>query len=361
MKLKITLRQTFFIIGSIIGLYLILTWGKQVFMPLTIAFLLTFLFHPICNFFERYVSTTLSIVILYVILVAAAGGIIYFFVEQFISIFSGLQKVADDIDHMYRTALEWFSEQMDMTKEESEEFLQEKASGAAQTPITMIGKGLMESTFVVMNFIFVAIYTFFFLLYRRAFKNFIVSRFSKDNYKEVEVVIKKVQRMVFKYLGGLFFVILIIATLNALGLYLIGVKNAIFWGIFSGCMVIIPYIGTFIGAILPVLHATITGEHWWQPVAAAGLFIVVQFVEGNFITPNIVGSSVKVNPLAAMISVILGGMIWGVGGAIIAIPMLALLKIILDHIHSMESFGDLLDSNIYKKTNVFFNNKKGAS
>lgn len=354
MERTIGIQKVALIIGAIIGAYFILTWGKQVFLPLSFSMLLTFLLHPLCSYFERFMSSTLSIILIFLIITLLISGVFYFFIEQLISIINGLQVIVDDINNIFQTALEWFSDQMNMTEAESKEFLKSKASEAASTPLSFISQGILESTFVLMNFIFVAIYTFFFLLYRKAFKNFVVSRFKEKNQKEVELVIRKIQRMVFKYLGGIFFVILIVSTLNAVGLSIIGVKNAIFWGVFSGCLVIIPYIGTFIGAILPIIHAAITGEHWWQPVAVAGLFIVVQFVEGNFITPNVVGSSVKVNPLAAMISVLIGGMIWGIGGAVIAIPFLALIKIILDHVNGFESYGQLLDSNIFKKSKVFF-------
>jgi predicted PurR-regulated permease PerM len=74
----------------------------------------------------------------------------------------------------------------------------------------------------------------------------------------------------------------------------------------------------------------------------AAVFAFVQFLEGNFITPNIVGSKVGVNPLAAIVALILGGMIWGVAGMILSIPFTAILKVIFDHVPGLEPIGFLL-------------------
>jgi predicted PurR-regulated permease PerM len=69
---------------------------------------------------------------------------------------------------------------------------------------------------------------------------------------------------------------------------------------------------------------------------------VVQFLEGNFITPNIVGSKVSVNPLAAIIALLIGGMLWGPAGMILSIPFTAIIKVVFDHVDSLEPFGFLL-------------------
>jgi predicted PurR-regulated permease PerM len=86
----------------------------------------------------------------------------------------------------------------------------------------------------------------------------------------------------------------------------------------------------------------LTKDSIWYAVGVAGAFTVVQFLEGNFITPNIVGSKVSVNPLAAIIALILGGMLWGPAGMILSIPFTAILKVILDNIEPLEPFGFLL-------------------
>lgn len=354
---KSGVQKTALIIFCAIAFTFILIWGKQIFMPLAFSLLLTFLLHPICNYFERRMSTEISIILIFVIITAVIAGIFYFFVDQFISIASGLQKLSSDITNIYDTSLQWLSEKMNISEAEGEELIKEKASDVAQSPIKMVGTGVLESTYILMNFVFVALYTFFFLLYRRAFKNFIISRFPKEDKREVELVIKKVQRMIINYLGGLMIVIGIMAVLNSAGLLIIGVENAIFWGIFAAMMVIIPYIGTFIGAILPILHVTITGDSWWQPVSVAILFIVVQFLEGNIITPKIVGSSVKLNPLAAIIGVVFGGMVWGIAGSILAMPFLALARILFNHIDGLKDLGNLLDSDIYKREKIYLKKK----
>ncbi len=99
---------------------------------------------------------------------------------------------------------------------------------------------------------------------------------------------------------------------------------------------------TSIGSVLPILMALLTKDSIWYAVGVAGIFAAVQFLEGNFITPNIVGSKVSVNPLAAIVALIIGGMLWGPAGMILSIPFTAIIKVVFDHIHSLEAFGFLL-------------------
>jgi predicted PurR-regulated permease PerM len=134
----------------------------------------------------------------------------------------------------------------------------------------------------------------------------------------------------------------IIAVLNTVGLLLLGIEYAFFFGALAAFLNIIPYLGIIIGSILPIMMALLTKDSIWYAVGVAGAFTAVQFLEGNFITPNIVGSKVSVNPLAAIVALIFGGMLWGPSGMILSIPFTAIVKVILDNIESLEPFGFLL-------------------
>src|SRR5690606_7771915 len=105
---------------------------------------------------------------------------------------------------------------------------------------------------------------------------------------------------------------------------------------------IIPYIGTTLGGMLPFLYAVATADNWWQPLTVVGMYVIIQQLEGNIITPKVVGSSVSINPLVALLAIIVGGFIWGVSGIILAIPIAGVIKIILDHNERTASIGFLL-------------------
>ena len=96
--------------------------------------------------------------------------------------------------------------------------------------------------------------------------------------------------------------------------------------------------------LLPILFALVTKDSLWYPLGVALLFWGVQFLEGNFITPNVVGGRVSINPFAAIIALFTGGMIWGALGMILSIPVLAIIKVICDAVGSPQPIAFLLDN-----------------
>ena len=151
-----------------------------------------------------------------------------------------------------------------------------------------------------------------------------------------------IQRVIGSYLSGLIIVILIVAILNSVGLMIVGVPYPIFFGVFASILTIIPYIGILIGALLPALFVLAVTGSIVKPLIVIGIFAFVQFLEGNFITPYITGSKVSINPFAAILALIVGGHIWGAAGMVLAIPAIAVAKVLFDSYEPLEPFGFLL-------------------
>ncbi len=99
---------------------------------------------------------------------------------------------------------------------------------------------------------------------------------------------------------------------------IVGIDHAIFFGVLSGVLTIIPYVGIIIGALFPIIMALITKDSIWYTIRVVIVFTIVQFLEGNFITPKITGSKVSINALAAIIALVIGGKILGISGMILA-------------------------------------------
>ena len=181
------------------------------------------------------------------------------------------------------------------------------------------------------------------LLYRQNFKSFLL-RLDRDRDKELITMATEVKDMVHNYIAGLSIVISIIAVLNTIGLVSIGLKYAVFMGVVSAILTIIPYIGIFIGGLLPFVVALLTKDSLIYPALVIAIMGFVQFLEGNFITPKIIGSKVNVNPLAAIIALVIGAQIWGIVGMMLAIPMTGILKILFSHYDRLKPYAFLLQS-----------------
>ena len=138
-------------------------------------------------------------------------------------------------------------------------------------------------------------------------------------------------------------VYVIVGILNSIGLLALGIEHAILFGMLTAFMTIIPYIGIFLSALLPVSVAWITMDSIWYPVGVVGVFAFVQYLEGNVIFPKVVGSQLNVSTWATLVAMITGGVLWGVSGMMLFIPFAGILKIISDHIPEMQPINILLE------------------
>ena len=253
------------------------------------------------------------------------------------------------ISHIFNLAERFL--QIDSTS--LEDWLRTNLTTILDTPLQLLGNSLTSSTAVLAGLLVTILFTFFALLYRTSFKNFALSQFPRGVREEATHILEQVQHVAQEYLYGLLLVIFILGTLNSLGLWLIGINYAAFWGFLGAFLAIVPYIGTTLGGIFPFIYALATTSTVWQPAAVVLLYGTVQALEGNIITPKVVGSSVSINPMAALLSLFAGGLIWGISGLVLALPLIAILKVIMDHITPLQPFSELLGSDLYKKSDIF--------
>ena len=167
----------------------------------------------------------------------------------------------------------------------------------------------------------------------------------KDSHDQAENLLSRMNSMSMRYLTGVMTVVAILAVINFIGFWAIGLEYALLFGVIAGLLNIIPYVGVLIGSALPVLYALLTMDHWGYAVGVLGICIFSQTLESNLITPKITGSSVQLNPLAAFLSLLIGGMIWGIVGMVLAILIAGVLKAIFDTIPGLKPIGYLMGDN----------------
>ena len=328
--------------------------GSSFFIPLAYGMFLALMLQPLCRWFENWTrSRILSVILSLFTSGVIVIGVIFFFFNQ-------VQEILTEADDIYsglqETLYEWAEYgggTFGLSGADVERYVDEAITSVSDEPFGIVSTGLSTSGVVLANFSLVAIYTFFFLLYRTAVKNFVLGQLSDDDQTEGLTTMNEVQQVAKNYLGGMGLVMLILGILNSLGLFAIGLDYFLIWGFLAAVLGIIPYIGTVIGGLLPFVFAIATTESIWQPLLVVVLYMTVQFVEGNFITPKVLGGSVKINALAAIISVIVGSFFWGLAGVVIAIPLLAMVRIVLTHIEPLRPFALLLSDDLYERSTDF--------
>ena len=165
------------------------------------------------------------------------------------------------------------------------------------------------------------------------------------------MLFRSVQQVGQKYLSGMALLIIIIGLANSIGLWIIGIDNPFLFGFLGAFLSIVPYVGTTMGAIIPILYAFVSYDTMWQAIAVAILFWVVQLVTDNFLSPKIVGGSLSINALAAILSLIIGALVWGVAGMILFLPFTAMLKVICAEYEELKPIALLIGNHDYKEKN----------
>jgi predicted PurR-regulated permease PerM len=325
----------------------LLLWGLDLgaglLVPLSFSFLFALLLHPLSARLESWkVPRVLAIFICLVVIIAALVGIMYFIIAQLMNFGDDLPELQARFNQLLAELQGFIAERFGVNETRQLDWLRNQASGAVASSGALLSGTLSATTSTFADLSLMPIFIFFFLYYRNFFMDFLNRVFNHTPNESITEVGYKIQAVVKNHIMGLFLVIVILAALNTVGLLLLGIKYAFFFGALAAFLNIIPYLGILIGSILPITMALLTKDSIWYAVGVAAVFAFVQFLEGNFITPNIVGSKVGVNPLAAIVALILGGMIWGVAGMILSIPFTAILKVIFDHVSGLEPFGFLL-------------------
>ena len=325
----------------------LLLWGLDLgaglLVPLSFSFLFALLLHPLSARLERWkVPRVLAIFICLIVIIAALVGIMYFIIAQLMNFGDDLPELQARFNQLLAEIQGFIAERFGVNETRQLDWLRKQASGAVASSGALLSGTLGATTSTFADLSLMPIFIFFFLYYRNFFMDFLNRILASTPNENILDVGYKVQAVVKNHIMGLFLVIVILAALNTVGLLLLGVKYAFFFGALAAFLNIIPYLGILIGSVLPITMALLTKDSIWYAVGVAAVFAFVQFLEGNFITPNIVGSKVGVNPLAAIVALILGGMIWGVAGMILSIPFTAILKVIFDHVPGLEPIGFLL-------------------
>jgi putative heme transporter len=317
--------------------------ARDIVVPLAFAAFLSVVLLPIVKKLERRkLGPAFSIIIVLVATVVFLGLLIWLVVDQVVGLVNDLPNLQAKFENYINSVSNTLRRDFGVSLSDQNKFLGE----AVKTGGTYLGDVLISTTNTLTVLIQIPIYIFLFLIYRDKFRDFFLSLIPGDN----EFVWKKdMERVIQGYISGLTLVTLIIACLNCVGLLVLGIDHAIFFGILSGVLTIIPYVGIILGALFPLIMALITKDSLWYAVGVVAVFAVVQFLEGNFITPRITGSRVSINALAAIIALVIAGKILGIAGMILAIPAIGVLKILLPHTDHLKPFVILLEDKVTVK------------
>jgi predicted PurR-regulated permease PerM len=274
--------------------------------------------------------------------IALLGGAVMLIVNQLMQFGSEIPIIADKLAQQAENLQRFITSTFDIPVEAQTEYLDDIIENTLRSGSTFITSTATGTVGFLMSALLISLYIFFIMYYRNFFKKVLYRAFAYKEHETIAAIIERVQGVIQAYIVGIFTVVIILAVLNTTGLLLMGIKYAFFFGALAGLLNILPFIGVFIGSTLPVMYAFISKDSIWYPLGVLAMFTFIQTLESSIFTPNIVGSKVSLNPFVAILTLILGGQLWGPAGMILFIPFTAIVKVICDEIPALHPLGMFL-------------------
>ncbi|WP_394758482.1 AI-2E family transporter [Flavobacterium sp.] len=342
------------VIKKILLLFLVfsgLYFAQEFLIPLCIGAILATLFLPFCNWMEKkkipkgiavFISL-LGLLLLIFMIITLLGY--------------KISELISDIEVLKQKAIEagtkiqkYIFDTLNLTIAEQDKILKSEQPSYGNMVQVMLG----SMTSFLSSSILLLVYFIFLLYYRNHIKNFLVKITPKVQQAEMQEIIQKVATVSQQYLIGLSKMIFLLWVMYGIGFSIIGVENAIFFAILCGLLEIIPFVGNITGTTLTVLIAAMNGADTQLLFGIVIVYGIVQFIQGWVLEPLIVGSQVKINSLFTIIALVLGELLWGIPGIILAIPLTAMFKIVCDHIEPMKPYGFLIGEIVVPKKEIEF-------
>jgi predicted PurR-regulated permease PerM len=326
----------------------VLSVARDLLIPFTIAMLLTFLLLPLSERMEKIgLPRWLSIIITILLAILVFGSLIYFFVSQVISFREDIPLIRQQVALKGERLLSYVESTLHISQEKQMAWLKGKVTETASGSDTVIFSIFSTTGTLIASLALIPIYIFFLTYLREKYRTFITLIVKEEEkQKNVLTIVNKVSKVSQRYIKGMLLDITILAILSSTGYLLLGIKHAILFGVLAAMLNIIPYVGVFIGSSLPVLMALITKDDISYAFGALGVGLFVQFIDNNFITPYVVGSSVSINPLTAILVLIASAMLWGIPGMVLCIPITGMVKVVCDHVESLKPYGFLIGEEV---------------
>jgi predicted PurR-regulated permease PerM len=318
-------------IGVIVALPFALRSGAEFFMPVTAALVVAIALVPMLEWFERRgvpsrAAAGLCVLIFLVIALFAIGSIVIPATDWVAQVPTKITKVREALEPVFD-----LYKNLDRFIERITDQIAISRTGArtvqVQTPNSMLGLLASSAPHLLIQLFFALLVIFFFLAgWTTMRKKTIVSRGSFEGALTTARVIQQVVDATSTYLGTITLINVGLGALTALVLWWLGMPSPVMWGGIVAVANYVPYLGPIIAALLLFLGGLMTYSDVWGALAPPAVFIGFHLVEANFFTPMVVGHRLTISPLSILVSLSFWAWVWGTTGALLAVPLLIIMK-----------------------------------
>jgi predicted PurR-regulated permease PerM len=339
------------ILISLISFAYIFCIAKDIITPVLMAFLFSVLLVPVFTFFNvklkfpRHLAAAICVFLFLLFII----GILVFISYQVTNMANDFETIKKNANSFLIEIHKFIRENFHVSIGEQKKYLDTVTKDSVKNGNATLGSAILSITDLLLDCTIIPIYTFLFLLYKDHFILFLAKLISKENHATLKDILSRIKVSINNYIISLILEMIVVSVLTSLGLWIIGVKYFILLGLITGILNLIPYIGILIAGIITVL-ASLTGSG--ETSIILGILIVnviVQLIDNNLLVPLIINSKVEINAFVSIIGIIIGGSAAGISGMFLAIPLLAIVKIIFERIESLEAWGYVMGNHMPKR------------
>jgi predicted PurR-regulated permease PerM len=348
--MRLSFQKTFYALATVIALFAILVLAKSVLVPIAFAFLIAFILFPVAVKLESWgVNGTLAAFLSLLGLLLIIGGGIFLFSNQLINLSQELTDFKDRVLEVFTEITLFVNQSIGfLPHQEKGELLDGIKQWLNGSAAKLLGQTVSGTAEFFFGLLAVLVFTFLILIYRKGLVNAFVQFYPPEHRDRAFKMFRSVQQVGQQYLFGMMMIILILGFVNSFGLWIIGIDSPFLFGFLAAALALIPYAGTFLGAAIPIVFAFVSYDAIWIPITIAIFFWCVQFFEGNFLTPKIVGGNLKINALTSILSIIFGAAVWGIAGMILFLPLAAMLKVVCEEYEGLRPVALLIGEQNYE-------------
>jgi len=339
-------RHVSLVLLTLLAVLSTLHFAQALILPIVVAILLNLLLSPIVHLIRKYarIPEPLGAGLLLVVLLGVVGFGVYRLApaasawvarapESMATLQRRIQPLRRSAERVTQAA-----EQVEQATDMDKKTPQVEIKGPSLTAQVFGGTTTLLSAATVVIFL-----TYFLLASGELFLQKLVGVLPQLKDKKTAVrIVRETQSQVSLYLLVTTLINVGVGVATGVALALVGMPNPTLWGVVAAVLNFVPYIGGLVNTVILTLAAFLTFEDVSQALLAPLVFTVINILEGNLITPMVLGRRMRMNTVAVFIGLIFWWYLWGIPGAILAVPMMATIKIACDHIESLAPISEFL-------------------
>jgi predicted PurR-regulated permease PerM len=309
----------------------ILYFGRDLFVPLAFALLISFVIYPSCAWMERKRFGRMTAIVINIsLLTLLALGVVALLAKQFVDFVKEWPALQARLQAAFQQLSE-FMASIGISSDQQKNFLTQAGNQTAGGLMALINRTVSFSMFSAVMLLLIPVYAILILYHRHTWIEVLFRLFPNDKRDDIRQILSLTIKTYYNFIKGMGIVYLAVGILNSVGLMILGIPHAILFGFIASVLTFIPYVGIMVGSLLPITVAWATYDSAWYPLGVIGIFMLVQYLEANIIFPIAVSSRLNVNTLVMLIAIFTGGILWGVAGMILFVPFVGILKLVADH------------------------------